>query len=505
MKLGSLQVSRAGASRHARHFVRRHRISVTLADQALVSGANFLSNIMLARFLGLEGFGRFTLAWMVVLFANSIQYAAIIQPMMAVGPKQGEVEAPAYYGAVVFQQLTAAIVAFVAVGIGVEASALVAPDWGLVGLAAPLAVAQLAGQTQDFFRRYLFVCNRTFFAMISDAIRYCGQLILLYLFAHRSPDGFTVQTALWIMGVAALPGTAYGVFCLGRVAWSPAMLRASIHRHWQVARWLLPSALAYWTTGQAFFMTAGFVLGAATVGLLRAAQAVVGVVHLMLMGMDNFAPAQASRVFHQQGGAALRHYMKTLTWRISILVLVLFLLINMNSRTISQLMYGKELPQLGILLLGFSGAYFLAVLNAILGVWALAIELTQIVFIALIAATGFTAVAAYPMVFFGGAAGVIGGALLAELTRTVIFFRRSAEKFRRHLGEIDAREAAITTGSRAKGRDDETAVRRMPRFRRGREHRMRNGARADKLRPPQAAASYAVADLLSVGADQGSP
>ena len=71
----------------------------------MVSGVNFLTGILLARYLGIEEFGRFTLAWMAVLFVNSIQHAMIVSPMMSIGPKQPEAETPAYFGAVVAQQV----------------------------------------------------------------------------------------------------------------------------------------------------------------------------------------------------------------------------------------------------------------------------------------------------------------------------------------------------------------------------------------------------------------
>ncbi len=148
---------------------------------------NFLSTLLLARFLGIEEFGRFTLAWMVVLFANSLQNAAIIQPMLSIGPKHAEAEAPAYYGAVIVQQAVVAAFAFGAVLIGAQASALALPDWGIGGLGVPLAVAMLAGQAQDFLRRYLFVRGRTVAAVVNDGIRYLGQLILLYVVAGYQP------------------------------------------------------------------------------------------------------------------------------------------------------------------------------------------------------------------------------------------------------------------------------------------------------------------------------
>jgi hypothetical protein len=43
-----------------------------LGDQALVSGANFATNVILARELGMRDFGVFSLTWMAVLFAASL-------------------------------------------------------------------------------------------------------------------------------------------------------------------------------------------------------------------------------------------------------------------------------------------------------------------------------------------------------------------------------------------------------------------------------------------------
>ena len=38
-------------------------VNWAFADQVVVSGANFITGLILARGLGLEGFGVFTLAW----------------------------------------------------------------------------------------------------------------------------------------------------------------------------------------------------------------------------------------------------------------------------------------------------------------------------------------------------------------------------------------------------------------------------------------------------------
>src|SRR3989339_512327 len=89
-------------------FISRYRhMNWALADQAMVSGVNFLTGILLARYLGLEEYGRFTLAWMAVLLCNSFQQAGIIAPMMSIGPKQKKEDGPSYYGTLfIHQQLS---------------------------------------------------------------------------------------------------------------------------------------------------------------------------------------------------------------------------------------------------------------------------------------------------------------------------------------------------------------------------------------------------------------
>ncbi len=64
------------------------RISWAILDQGMVSAVNFLTGILLARHLGVEEFGRFTLVWMLVLFMSSFQLALIVSPMLSIGPKR---------------------------------------------------------------------------------------------------------------------------------------------------------------------------------------------------------------------------------------------------------------------------------------------------------------------------------------------------------------------------------------------------------------------------------
>src|SRR5437879_5905536 len=99
-----------------------------MVDQALVSGINFITNVILARVLGLHDYGIFALAWTTVLFANSLQWAFIVSPMMSVGPKQEPEDRPLYYGSVLVQEIAFALICAVTVFVAVLGSAPYFPE-----------------------------------------------------------------------------------------------------------------------------------------------------------------------------------------------------------------------------------------------------------------------------------------------------------------------------------------------------------------------------------------
>lgn len=87
-----------------RRLARYSHANWALADQTMICGVNFLTAILVARYLGDDEFGRFTLAWMVVLFVKNLQHAMIVSPMMgSIGPKQTRADMLACYDTVMVQ------------------------------------------------------------------------------------------------------------------------------------------------------------------------------------------------------------------------------------------------------------------------------------------------------------------------------------------------------------------------------------------------------------------
>jgi hypothetical protein len=78
--------------------------ALSLADQALVSACNFATTIVLAHALGLEAFGLFSTAWIVVLLTVSLQLGLVVCPMISIGPGLPGEAGHSYYAIVLVHE-----------------------------------------------------------------------------------------------------------------------------------------------------------------------------------------------------------------------------------------------------------------------------------------------------------------------------------------------------------------------------------------------------------------
>jgi O-antigen/teichoic acid export membrane protein len=380
-----------------------------LSDQAVVSATNFLTNVMLARFMGLREFGVFALAWMSVLFVNSIQYSLVISPMMSVGPKQEKQARPSYYGAVVFQELVLVCLCFVTVYVGVRlvGSHIRHTDVGY--LAVPLAVSAFAYQLQDFFRRYFFVILQSRRALLNDALSYLTQLpILLALhWLHR----LNSVTALWAMAGTSLVGIVVGWFWFEPFSLHWSRIRSIALQHWKIARWLTPSAVLQWTSGNLFIVAAPVYYGAAAAGVLKASQNLMAATHIWFQGLDNVVPPEAARRLHEGGVRRMLAYVRSVLFKWGGLTLAFALVMGSAPGFWLRLVYGPEMAHYGYVLRLFALFYVLLYVGSPLRAGLLALEFTAPVFWSYLAMTAFSISLAIPMAKWLQLSGVMIGLL----------------------------------------------------------------------------------------------
>lgn len=410
-----------------RNFIGRYsQINWALIDQTMVSGVNFCTGIILVRYLGLEEFGRFTLAWLIVLFFNSIQFAAVISPMMSIGLKQAEKEFPQYYGAVFLQQLFWSGVCFISIFFCVWGSQFFF-DWKIHKLAVPLAAALLAFQFQDFLRRYFFVRESAALAFVNDCICYLGRVLLLVIFfKFRVLD---IKEVLWLIAFTAALAAVIGFFKTERLIFSRIFIYRVITDQWHFSKWLIVSALMQWTSGNFFLIVAGGSLGTLAVGAIKAAQNIIGITHILFQAMENFVPSKAANAFAKEGAPGLLKYLQGISLIGGIFITGIVLFAAIFSDFWFQFVYGNEYLNYSHILKWFSLIYFFGFFIIPLSAGLRAIERTKPLFKSLFFMSLVSVVFAYPLISFFGLNGVMIGILVVKLG-TLIYI---SNDFIRHL------------------------------------------------------------------------
>ena len=384
-----------------------------LTDQSVVSATNFLTNLMLVRFMGLHEFGIFALAWMSVQFVNSLQAALIVAPMMSIGPKQEDRDRPSYFGAVVFQEIVLVSFCFIFVFAALRVSSHLFPHTDLQRLALPLAVSAFAYQMQDFLRRYFFATRQSGRALADDALSYLAQLPILFLL-HRTGN-LTSATALWVMAGTSILALAPGWFWMEPIKYNREWIRAVSRRHWKTSRWLCGSSLLVWTSSNLFVLAAPVYYGAAAAGVLRASQNLMGVTHIWFQGLDNVVPVETARHLRQGGVHSMLAYTRSILLKWGGLTLLFAIVVGVTPSFWLGLVYGPQMAQYGYVLRLYALLYVIVFAGNPLRAGLQALEFTVPIFWSYLLMTAFAFAFAVPLAKWLGLSGSLLGLIGAQV------------------------------------------------------------------------------------------
>jgi O-antigen/teichoic acid export membrane protein len=341
-------------------WVQRYKhLNWTVADQIMVSGFNFMTGILLGRFLGVEGYGQFVLLYTVLLYVNIFQYSLILAPMMSIAPQvSSDVEQINYFkGMITLQFLLSLFLSLIVVvlGSGIEKWL---PSWNLQNNVLPLALSILFFQLQDWLRRYYFIRGKGKAVFINDFVSYGGQVALLVVFYWWGR--LNITNTFWALAVSSAIAFLIGAMLENiRPSWNSAL--QVFQQSWQSGRDLLLAGQINWVGSQGILLFGASILGAKAAGGIRAAQNIVGPFNILFQAMENIIPIQAAQHYATKQLTGLTNYLKKVTLVGSLLLAIPCVILAVFSRELMQFTYGKEYTvfsalivwQIVIVLLGF--------------------------------------------------------------------------------------------------------------------------------------------------------
>jgi O-antigen/teichoic acid export membrane protein len=391
----------------------RGRSAKTLADQVMVSGSNFLTGIILVRGLGLAEFGRFTIAYVILLLANSVQLSFISSPMITLGSLLGsDDERRAFVRGVYGVQLVFCLIA-TALTVSATLLYLLIDRSGIPSsFVFPFTAAVALFLMQDWLRRYFFTMGKAMASVWNDAISYAGQVIVLGVLwaAHR----LTIGTAFWAIALTSGLAFAFGAL-LEQLNFTRSLTRTSWRRIRSLSIDLGISNQLQWLVYQGAMLVGASVAGPQAAGGVRATQNVIGPVNIAYQAMENIVPIRAAEEMRRSGIRGAARFLFRFGAVGFVGLLVVFSAASLLSGRFLSFFYGHQLrvyaDVLNLQMLYFLLAWPVRQLNFLFRT----LENTRPILIAAIIAALLSMALVYPMVRTYGALGIVMAAVAGQL------------------------------------------------------------------------------------------
>lgn len=264
------------------------RISWGIADQGISSLSNFALGVIVARSMGPEQLGAFTLAYVTFGFVLSASRGTSTDPLLVrfSGP-----ESSVWSRAVSAATATAMLTGLLCGTVCVMAGLLLPGDLGKAFIALGIGLPGIL--LQDSYRFAFFSCGRGGRAFLNDLI--WGILQVSALLWLLWTTHLTVFTSLLAFGVTATLAAGFGA-AQCRVAPRPRQVRPWLARHKDLGGRYLLENVSVGGARQIRMTVVGIVAGLSTVGAIRAAEILMGPFFVLLSGVSQVAVPEAKKV-----------------------------------------------------------------------------------------------------------------------------------------------------------------------------------------------------------------
>ncbi|MEM7808321.1 MAG: polysaccharide biosynthesis C-terminal domain-containing protein [Planctomycetota bacterium] len=263
------------------------RLGLTLGDQAVVSGTNFLSNVMLAKALAKPELGVYGMAFAGLLFATEAVHALVSTPHQVLLARRDKAERSIFNGSALTHAL----------GVGLLVSGIVA----IVALAgggttfATLAAMAWAVLLRYFVRVFCFTTGTPGWALPLDVITSVIQLGGIWILWQTG--NLSATTALLTLGTANVVSASVVLLARRRefrIQWHRVL--ADLSATWSLSRWIFASGIV-WTVGtHGYPLLIGVVRDKSSAGIWFACYGLAAIANPLLMGITNsLGPAVANR------------------------------------------------------------------------------------------------------------------------------------------------------------------------------------------------------------------
>jgi O-antigen/teichoic acid export membrane protein len=380
-----------------------------LADQAVVSGSSFVTNILIARALGIADYGKFSVILLIQLFMLSIQQAISTGVLQVMVQRYDRKERHFYIKGVFYAQcLFFLLLSGICLCLFFISPALTN---GYPGLFAPALIGTILFLAQDFLRKTLLTVGQESRAFCIDALT---NLIQLAVLAGLMITGhLSLAIVCWTIGLTFIPSVALGIAWVKPGQASFKAIRNAFHVHREQGGWMLLSALLQWFAGNLFVVAAGWWLGLAALGALRLAQYTFGMLNVVLQAIENYTLPKASR--SHDTPAQFNRYLQQVLKKSLVLIGPLLLLVVLFAKPLLAFSGGPAYTRYAYVMYGLAATYLLILAGIPVRIALRTKLLNRSYFTGYALATLFSLLAGKWLILQWGLTGVLTGLFASQL------------------------------------------------------------------------------------------
>lgn len=388
----------------------RSETGAMLMDQAVVSGGNFLTTLVLARTLMPADYGLFSLLFLSLFGINTCHSSLVVYSLTL----RGAVAEKQDLGRLTFSALLHTLLLSLPLSLMLSIVAIVLHH---AELCLVLAAAMLAWQLQETTRRILLACRRVPAAILPDALCYVGQAALLFAFRPTR-----LSTIFLLFALTSILSCAWQLTLLGLSA-SRVYLREHAAFSWRMGRYVLGGNLLNMFTLQIpSWGLASFAAGAPAVAGYQSLLNLAGVANPIIFSASNLLiPAVAREA--PRGIAHARATVIRQGMRYGLLLLPCFAAFCIAPHAVMRLVYGAASPYLAFapLLRPFVLAFAIQYVATVVGAYEGGMSRPRTYLWVQIAGTVLLLTAGLLMIRGYGIAGAVYAMLLAATARLLVF------------------------------------------------------------------------------------
>jgi O-antigen/teichoic acid export membrane protein len=320
------------------------KAGISIADQALVSGAGFALQVLLARWMTQNEYGIFAVVFSIFLFLSGLHNALLLEPMSVFASSRTHEQLRDYVAHSIWLHL------FLSIVLG---SILLLSGFGLMLLhnpmGAPLIGLAFAGPTILLFwqlRRACYLDGRAQLAVQASSLY--ALLLFMGLLATRVTESASPVVAFLILGISSMGASILLIWLLGMtlqtilLGCSRTTLTSLFFRHWTYGKWVVGSSFVHWAGTAGYIPLIGGLVGLSQAGALRAIQNLILPLQQVLAGLANLWLPSSAKLFVEQGKDSLKRNLNKMILGTLLLSLPYLVIILVYSEPIITLLYGFD-------------------------------------------------------------------------------------------------------------------------------------------------------------------